>query len=361
MVRTLSVFFVFIFTANIAQTSDELRFFQYTGKIPEKLLQGRAAVFVSVPFTGNKEKENWKPYAEQVHEVFKAVGVDAIGYFNYDVYKSCHDAKKVYSDFLIQRQVEHLVFVEKKINNAGGPASDFEIIFTAFNKKLTLTEFNQPAWRVAGQPFPELLRELFNAIYRAELTRTNHLIIDFPEYFEELTIQKGNRYEEYPSDLRIDKLAVPLFEVKEVPENAGDDIKKKYEEYNEEVSLKNEELKAYFTDYPFEYGFVEYGLSDEKIWREGYTYVLELVYAEGRAVKSLLGYPIDNSETGYVTYTGIEGNGIKTLKSTQYVYKYFISHAYNGSISVGEQWDADLTWNAALQNSLRHIKQLLNK
>jgi len=361
MLRAISILFVFTLTANVAQASNDLRFFQYTGKIPETLLQGRAAVFITVPFTENKEKEDWKPYAAQVHEVFKAVGVDAIGYFNYDVQTSCHDAKEVYSDFLVQRQVEHLVFVEKKIENEPKRGAIFEITFTGFNETPSLTDFNQPAWHLTGQLYPELLRELFNAIYRAELPRDNHLIIDFPEYFEELTIQKGNRYEEYPSDLRIDKLAVPLFEVKEVPENAGEDMKRKYEAYNQEVLRQNEQLKSYFAGYPFEYRFVEYVLSDEKIWREGYTYVLEVVYAEGEAVKSLLGYTIDDSETGYVTYTGKDGNGIKTLKSTQYVYKYFVSHAYNKSVSVGKQWDADLTWNEALQNSLRHIEQLLKK
>jgi hypothetical protein len=337
--------------------NEDVLYFDYTDELPEDLLSVRSAVFVHVDFEkGKKVKEEWKPYAREIHDVFKSVGVDAIAYMNYDYYSANEATRVRYSDFLDKRMVDKLIFINKFYDsdfNPDGPS--FEVIFTDYSKASDLVNWGQEAWKMRRRNYPELVREIFKKIYRAELPRENHLIIDQPEFFE-LDLQGATRFEEYPTDLRIDKLAIPLQPIVEIPEDAPEDMVKVLRKRNEKAEERNRYLETHFSSYPFKYGFSEPGWTDEKVWREGYTYILEYAYTEGRQVRNLLGYEENPGETGYVSYLGSDDNGIKTLPADSYVYKFYIKHLNNKNIYVGEKWDADERWRDALYNITSKIK-----
>jgi hypothetical protein len=343
--------------------SEDIRIFDYTQNIPENLLQERAAVFVVLPFQKDKpnEKESWKPLTREFHTIFESLGIDAVAYFNYDTYAASSATRQVISDFLLERKVEILVFLVKESLNETSTPFMYSCVFSAFNGETSLVSFRQSAWRVMSRDPNALRSEVFKQVYRAELDRDNHLIVDQPEYFDNLDLQSGQRLEEYPTDLRIDKLAIPLEAIQPIPEQADEENIAQIEATNAATAKKNERLKNLFADYPFEYGFIESGLSDERVWREGYTYVLESAYGPGEVLKNLLGYEVNPEETGYVTYRGGSENGIQTYSAKAFVHKYYVRHLNNKNIYVGEQWDAEMNQIQALKNLLAVVNTFQNR
>ncbi|MEP2024972.1 MAG: hypothetical protein ABJI85_09935, partial [Reichenbachiella sp.] len=126
--------------------------------------------------------------------------------------------------------------------------------------------------------------------------------------------------------------------------------------YNNEVEQKNRRLEEIMIDYPLEYELSE-SSDDRDIYNQGHQFVLLSIHGTGRTVREMLDYEIDPYETDYVSIRS--GSSLHTLPVEAVVYKYYVKHVYTQDVYLGSRWDADLTWEQALQNFIFHMKDIL--
>jgi hypothetical protein len=241
----------------------------------------------------------------------------------------------------------------------------YVIMITPFNGDSKFMDHGQSAWREQNRNYEKALNNTLKDIYRAELNEGNHLIINSPEYFSEVSVIRNNRFDEYPRDLKIDKLAVPLFEEIKIPENRpggsiNENLEKTIEEHNREVAARNTELKRIMESYPLRYDFVSADMNDRDIWESGFQFVIKRMNTTGRAIRYMLGYNVDPSETDYVTLKkNGDSNNLQTIPVSAPVNKYYVKHVNNGDVFLGSGWDADENWQEALKNYLKNLKEEL--
>lgn len=260
---------------------------------------------------------------------FQRIGIDAIAYFTTDVVASGKDPMKAYAEYFMERQITHLLFLEK------GP---FGFRFTAspFNNKPTLVDAGQPAWQVSRAKLNELLTAILQDSWRAQ-KKSNYLVNEFPETDIFVDAIKGRRQEFYAIDLKVDNLAVPKF---------GDEAM--------DAALD----KFFAENYPLRYKLVEAGSDEQELRRKGFLYVLCFVHSRGQAAKEALGYDLSKGEKSYASITYPDGQlQLKILPKEEVVYKFYFRHIDNGNVFLGTKWDADTAWLDALRNHVMGFRQ----
>jgi hypothetical protein len=291
-----------------------------SGGLPEKLLGTRSVVFYDYKLSSKEMSE--------AQQYFQRTGVDAVAYFELDMLMASKDVTRTFSDYLIKREIQNLVLIEKS-------DAQYRITITLFNGKENVADDKQSAWSVSNKVFTEALKSLYRTAAN-QLKRTNLLINDLAE--TDLTINPilGKRNEFFAIDLKVDPLAVP---------KTGD----------EAVDKQLEEI--FKNNYPLKYKLTEPGLSDKELRKQGSYYVVCVVYARAVVAKKLLGYDMTKSESALVSVTYSEDQPqLKNIPSNTPVYKVYFKHIDSGNVFLGTKWDADLTLEQALLNQLKGLK-----
>jgi hypothetical protein len=294
-----------------------------SGSLPEKLLQERTAVFFSPAITSKE--------LQSIHEYCQRSGIDAMAYYDLDMLWANNDVTKMVADYFTKREIGNILFVEKL------PAS-YRLTITKFNEKETVIDGNQIAWSSSNTILLEILKQLYRTA--SSLKRQNMLINDVPEQNLPITLISGRRNEFFASDLKVDMLAVP---------KTGD-------------ATMDAFLEAYFTaNYPLKFKMTEYGISEKELRRQGYLYVVRIMYTRNSIARSLLGYDVSKPESAYAT-NGFTENGdviLKNIPINTNVYKVYFKHIDSGNTFLGTKWDADTTLEAALRNQWIGMKKEL--
>ena len=292
------------------------------GGLPEKLLSTRTVVFYDYTLT---EKE-----IKDMQQSFQRTGVDAVAYFELDMLTAGKDVTKAFGEYLDKREVANLMFVQKSEHG-------FRIIATPYNGKENVIDKQQAAWAHSNSNLNEALKELYRA--SSYQKRQNLLINDSPETGLKINPILGNRNEFYAIDLKVDPLAVP---------KTGDELMDKELE---------EIFKLY---YPLKYKMTEPGTSEKDLRRQGSLYVVCFVHTRGVVAKELLGYDMSKSESALVSVTYPDNQQqMKSISSNTPVYKFYFKHIDSGNVFFGTKWDADLTWEQALINQIKGMKDEL--
>lgn len=326
--------------------------------LPENIVSSRTAVIVSIPLIGeNNQRGNWEKLAEKAHDYFYRIGLDAVAYYYLDDVFAGSDVTKNVAANLNKRKIENLAFLVRQ-------SGEYQLIITPFNGEENLVDFGQKAWKANGPELDPLLTALYRAIGRLGKENKNLLIIDQPEYFTDFGLVRSNRFEVYQSDLKLDKLAVPKFNKYEIPDGLapqGPDFQL-IARANQKVEQYNLELEQIMQEYPYEYEIVDLKeKSPEQLRNEGFQYLLMHIQSSAHSIKKFLNYPTEQSETDYVTINFNQGGQIlKTIPVGSLVNKYYVKHIYTGDIFLGSLWEADLTWQSALKNHIRGMKEELN-
>lgn len=289
------------------------------GSITEGVLSKRSVVLYTHSFTSNQ--------LLSIHENLIRSGIDAIAYFKIDAVLAGPDVVQSYAEYFTKREIANLIIIQKT------PA-DFIINITSFNGKEDLVNVDQSTWSTQSSS----LNEAMNAVYRSALAsnkKKNLLINEVPETDLPVKIIDGQRSEIFAVDLKIDNLAVPKFN---------------------DVSL-DKELEELFKTYPFKYQFVNHTDSDKDLRAKGYLYVLCFVYTQGGVAREALGYPATKAESAFVSVTYPNGQvQLKNIPADTRVFKFYIRHIDSGNIFLGTKWDAETTWQQALQNFIKGFK-----
>lgn len=299
---------------NEAPDNDIVNNLKLSGTFPEGLLSKRAVAVHHYTFTDRE--------LESIQKSFKQTGIDAVAYFETDLLLSGRDPGVAYANYFIKRGIEYLVFLHKDDGK-------YKIYITTFNKRETFIDPGQEAWHAEDVSLSELQKKIFRVA--GNLKNQNLLINDYPEKDILISIFGGRRAEFFALDLKVDMLAVPKF---------GDETKDK-------------ELEEIFSSYPYKYKFVEPGITERELRRQGFLYVLYFVHARGSVVRKVLGYNTGSQESAYVSVTYPEDQPqMKSIPANTPVYKFYFKHIESGNIFLGTKYDADVTWQQALKNQL---------
>jgi hypothetical protein len=337
--------------------------------LPEDILQQRAAVFVSVPQKSaeSSERGDWKKFSQQAHEYFKKIGVDAVAYFYLDDILAGPDASANYSNYLKDRQIKYIIILSKVLLKIGSRIDTTHVVVvTGFNGDASFISNGQKAWKDQNKDLDKIMKNIYRITVKQEFKRTNNLIIDQPEFIEGINITTVRRNESFPSDIRVDKLAVPKYTDYKLPSDIPDNtlnkrIEKEIEKSNEINQRLNQKIEYLFQGYPWKYELVDYNVGEDQLFKDGFQFVLLRLNTSGNSIREMLGYELKPGETDYITIKK-KPDGTVTFRSIPIgapVYKFYIKQLTRKEIYIGETWDADESWEDALLNFLSNLKEKL--
>ena len=310
----------FMVKAQKQESVDKLLSSLSVGAIPEDLLASKTIALYQYSFTPKE--------LEQIQQNFERTGVDAVLYLPSDLPMSNRDVQKAFTDYVTKREIKYLLFL-KKIN--GG----YEFTFTPFNKSKTIVNAGQPCWKMTGPSINEVGLDIYRTALNSQ-KRINMLISPAPEYDLKLRFIRGTRGEYFAVDLKVDRLAIV---------KSGDEQQDR--ELEDIIKL----------NYPLEYKFFEPGTEDTEIRQKGFLYILCSMRTRGQAALQLLEY--DMSKVGNTLASVCYTDGqvqVKTIPSTEPIFKYYFKQLENGNIFLGTKWDADTDWRQALLNQIKGLK-----
>ncbi|CAD5269223.1 conserved hypothetical protein [Imperialibacter sp. EC-SDR9] len=344
------------------------RFLDYTNDLPADLLSGRSAVFVSVPpkSRGTSERGDWKGFSTEMHQEFRKMGIDAVAYLNIDDVMAGTDVTEAFSDFLNSRQIKNLILLSKvNLKIAGKESERVVVVITPYDGTKTYMSNGQQAWKDQDKDLEKVVKNLGKAVYKSKQENKNFLITEKPEFFTDVDIVTKRRFPSFAGDLKIDKLAVPMYTKVEIPADkpggiVNNNVEKEIQKYNAKVASSNNVLKGAMQDYPFKYELVEYDGDDKKLYNAGYQYVLLNLNTTGYTIREMLNYEVDKNETDYITMKTSNGKTIlRTIPVHAPVYKFYVKHLVTGDVYLGTKWDADETMDEALGNYIQNFKDEL--
>ncbi|MCB0496150.1 MAG: hypothetical protein KDC79_08430 [Cyclobacteriaceae bacterium] len=362
-----------VFSINSFAQDDEINtaglvFLDYTGNMPETIRSGKTIVLVNTTkvLPDQEFGKSAEPMINEAHKVFVEAGIDVVGYYNSKEVLAGRDSQYGFSEAWKKREIENIILITKAdFEQKKKDVTRYVILVTTFNGKPSLFTNGQVAWKVQNKDFSKALEKVAGAANRYE--KKNLLINDAPEYFDDVKMVWGEHVEGYLTDLDFGKLAVPKFEIVDIPNPKptgliNNLVEKQVEESNA-LNKKNnlvlaDKMKA---GYDYEYELVDPSLTDEELEKQGFSYVLLRLYAPGIDIKRLLNYK-ESSQQSYTTQ--IFNNGrvtLRTIPANGLVYKYYIKHLRSGNVYLGPKWDADETWGEALDHMLYNVREEMKK
>ena len=290
------------------------------GSVPSDLLSTKTIALYDPTFS-NEE-------LEQIQRGFDQTGVDAVLYCPLDLPMCNRDVQKVFTDYLIKREIKHLLFIQKK-------SSELEFIFTEFTKTKELIKPGQSVWKISGKSINEISLD----IYRTALNnqkRVNMLVGPLPEFDLKLSFIKGMRAEYFTADLKMDKLAIIKF---------GD----------EPMDKALEEI--FKTHYPFAYQFFDAGTEEPAIRQKGFLFSLSFINTRGYLALELLEYNMTKAGSAITSASYPSGQlQLQSFPADRPIFKFYFKHLENQNIYLGTRWDADPDWQQALLNQIKGLK-----
>jgi hypothetical protein len=336
------------------------KFLKYSESyLPKELLSTKTVVIVYTatdPETGLLSP--WKDIATEAHEYMRSLGVDPVKYYHTTEISAGPDVRRAIASELAEREIANLVMLAHMPEQG-----EFVMIITGFSGDAEFVENSQDAWYTTAATMNLLFRELARTIDGSDVVQENLLIIDEPEYMRRPEIIRGRRNVRYNTDLRIDKLAIPLFDSIPVPQNipAGEinlQFARDIEQLNTGNAGRNRVLETMFAQYPYEYGLVQYDFDEQSMRNVNYQCILMMLHGTAESIRAYLEYPEEDDDTQSLraVHTNAEGSTREIdLAHDQTVFKVYVKHIYTGDVYLGDVWDAAPTWQQALQVHLNRM------
>ncbi|GJM30032.1 MAG: hypothetical protein DHS20C17_26670 [Cyclobacteriaceae bacterium] len=306
-----------------AQTTlqEQFKNLQTGTELPETLQSGRSAVFLKLNQSNPRDTIDWYQTADELHKNLMTLYIDAVAYYRWRDLNAGYDATGSYLTALADREISQIIVLEIARNSY-----DIYIIPTDLESP-ELLDLSQPAWHASGSSLEGVMENLTAVARRTDLERENFLISESPELFYDTSIFAKNRFESFQPDLKLDKLAVPLF--------YGTDVESPEHQWDQELK------EIMRSQYPFTYELVAANMTEDLMQKAGFHYVLRYLHAEEQTLRTLLDYqgPAD--------------------QPTQIAYKYYFKHLITGDIYLGDTWDSRPDWQQALMLHLTKLRRSL--
>ena len=319
VVKKLSVVFLFVlhFAVHAQMTAEEqalVASLTTSNSIPNDLLAARTVVLFQNSFSRSE--------LEETQKYFQQTGIDAVCYFDIAYVLAGADTRKAFANYFAFRNIKYIVLLQKEANQ-------YTYVFGTFCGNKNLFDKTSIGWKQSNTSQVELLRTIYR-FATSNLKKQNFLINDLPELDIAMTYFVGRFNQNFSVEAKSFKTAIP-----------------KMENENENAALEAF-LRAF---YPFKYEMVDTKAEEPELGARGFRTILRVVHTQGRIAREILGY--DPTQTGRALATTYFVEGvpqIKTIPSTQPVYKFYMKSIEYGNIFLGNKWDADITWQDALRN-----------
>jgi hypothetical protein len=340
------IFLIHFHFSLLAQESEQrlvhLLDFEFVENLPENILVSKSVVIVDIPEDDN---EDWREICSEFQKGFHKSGIDAFSYYHVNDLFASPECSKAFIDDIKTRLAKNVIFLSKDPNT-----NQYQIIITAFNNETSLVNQGQKAWKNADSNIKEITKRIISLTVKAELKKSNFLIIETPEIFSDTKLLKGRRFEAYNIDLKLDKLAVPRFEEKPLPkENIDPVVQQNIMDYNEKIRLANQELDTLMKQiYPYKFELVDMSKGEDFLKKAGFHYILLFVHTKPENIKLLLNY----------TATQLDKKPLRA-KSSPPQYKFYIKHILTGDVYLGSVWDPAPSWQQSLMNYFTNMKREL--
>lgn len=341
-----------------------LNYLKYGREIPEKLLSERTVVLVNDEIgSGNVEKAgtiSWKTFSKRFHPTFRMLGIDPVAYYNLDLVLAGLSITSSFANDIKSRSITHAIVVQRQLTAKKDTV--FSLILGTLSDKDLFFEAGQPAYQIQDNNLKSLLQQFIRVVSGSGLNRSNFLILEQPEFFYKTEMFAKGRFEKFNPDLKLDKLAVPLFEERVPPQNippgmSRDEVTQKVNTENIQIKEANTRLQEILNDYPFSYELVSYK-DGEAAWKKtGNHFLLLNIHGKASTVRDFLGYNAVADQPTITSTKVIAGEPVtQEIDKEQKVYKYYIQHINSGEIYLGTHWDAATTWEQALENFILNLK-----
>ena len=204
-------------------------------EFPKNLQSARSVVVLNVA-------EDKVAFARQIHEKLRLMSLDVILYIDYTDLSAGVDATGPILADLNKREVKYVITFS---NNSAG---QYEMNITGMGNFLKPGQ--QKSASFASINIDDLLRYVANELIKAELTKTNFLIIETPEFLTDAKVINGRKFEVHARDIATLKLAVPKFQKvsQEVIDASSD--KEVIIKHNQQVDRWNAELANVMKSFP---------------------------------------------------------------------------------------------------------------
>lgn len=326
----LFIFFCFSITVQAQVLIDtdycknKLQQVETTEELPDGLLSGKAIVIHAYP----DAPQFYKEQASAIQPGFQKAGIDVVAHYLFEDIFSGREVTQAYQKQLAERDIDFLIYY---ISGA-----DHQLLIFPFKDKF----LDSTAFKLSNSEQKALMHDLYLQTARSKQEQTNFLILQVPGYPDFPKVIQGRRAEFYDLNMKSGKVAIP---------------KTNDSSFNKAID------SVMAVHYPYKYGFVEPGLTEAELRKEGYWFILYGVNSTGKSVKRLLDYSIENEETAYasVVADGKETK-VKTIAVNVPVYKFYIKHIQSKDIYVGKQYDADERWEVALRNYILNLRNILD-
>lgn len=283
---------------------------------PDGLLASRAAVLFSTEYA---QKE-----LEEIQTGFQQIGIDAVSYVESERALAGRDLMNAYGRYFGTRDVKFIILLKKE-------KQEYQFNFVSFHAQPGWTQPDQSNWFIHSTDLKSLMRIIFRALVSAQ-KRQNFLINDFPERGGPPGVMVSRREEDWANGLKVFKIAVP-----KMGEPQAD-----------------KELEAYLKEnFHAKYELVEPDANEKELLEKEFIYILRFIHTRGSLAKDILGYDMSKSESALATVNYPNGAlQLKTIPSSNSVYKFYLKNLEDGLFYLGRKWDADITWQEALKNHI---------
>ncbi len=314
-------------------------------EFPKFLQSKRSVIIVNVP-------GDWEKFANKVHSKLILMSIDPVLYIDYRDIISGTDATKAILNHLEERKISYLLTFGKNDNN------QFDVNITSAKNFLKAASPVHKSTYMAHVDLQRLLKNMANELIKAELQKTNFLMVEKPEILRDVKILENRKFEVHARDVNRLKLAVPKFQRITDDQIAALQNKEVANQYNLKVDRWNKDLESIMKEFPYKYEFVETTLSDD-LFRKGFQYALFHIETKGMMIKKMLNMATEQGETDYVSYT--TQNSLKRINVNTPVAKFYIKQVVTNDVYIGDKWDADVTWQESLRNYIFNFKKFVGK
>ena len=300
------------------------------GQLPESIVKDRSLVIMDLPLEKSDEfllRGDWKEQSDEIQKMLRLVNVDVIGYLHNDDWEASKDVQLSYKLFFATRSVKHLIRI-KQANRL-------------YNLSIHDAASQNLLWETEGGSIRQTVIRLGNEIKKRNFEIENFLPVDQAEVFVDIPFARTTAASNFPDRIRRFTVGIAQFD---------DD-------------RKNQQLRELLINYPFEYEIFEYK-DDEDAFRQGYQYIILNLTTAGSTIHQLLNLNksiID--ETAFISTTKGDSSTVnfKTIPAEARVTKFYIKQTVNKEIYVGKNWDADTSWQKALDNFIHNMNIAFRK
>ncbi|MFY0605479.1 MAG: hypothetical protein JXR10_02120 [Cyclobacteriaceae bacterium] len=328
-------------------------------QLPENITSERSLIVIDTESEqkgGFETRGEWKTFSQTLHKSIRRIGLDPIAYIHASDLFSGPEAKDTYRSLLELRQVKNIIHVRRETITQ---LPQYTLTIFSFSPT-RIVQDGAKAYTDTNNDLGDLLLKMGRQVLRQELVRSNFLIPESPEYLEDLPLFTGQKFENYPSRLRSQKLAVVAFPKTPTEDIEDESVLDKINEYNQEVDRKNQTLNSLMSKYPYKFELTT-ETNIEALYNAGFQYVLMPLSSSSESVKQMLNYPTIRSETHHMTNTFNVENQVELQKIPvdSYVTKYYIKQTIVKDIHTGKFWDAGVTWEKGLENFIFNLNQTI--